>query len=76
MFQSLIHFKYAEQQQNCGFNVIQYAVSWLCISWHNISLLVFLQVLREALESNRDKLEQRVEEIIKVKNIKPQKDPL
>ncbi|TWW58754.1 ELMO domain-containing protein 2 [Takifugu flavidus] len=34
------------------------------------------KVLREALESNRDKLEQRVEEIIKVKNIKPQKDPL
>lgn len=50
---------------------------WLVDSLYpdTISSLV-LQVLREALESNRDKLEQRVEEIIKVKNIKPQKDPL
>lgn len=46
---------------------------WLVDSLYH---LLFLQVLREALESNRDTLEQRVEEIIKVKHIKPQKDPL
>lgn len=34
------------------------------------------KVVREALESNRDKLQQCVDEIMKAKNIKPQKDPL
>lgn len=41
-----------------------------------LKLALLFQVLREALESSRDKLEQHVEEIVKVKNIKPQKDPL
>lgn len=41
-----------------------------------LKLRLLFQVLREGLESSRDKLDQRVEEIMKVKNIKPQKDPL
>nr|XP_046272100.1 ELMO domain-containing protein 2 [Scatophagus argus] len=34
------------------------------------------KVLREALETTKDKLEQCVTQVMKVKNVKPQKDPL
>lgn len=34
------------------------------------------KVLRGALETDKEKLEQCVDQIIKVKNVKPQKDPL
>lgn len=38
--------------------------------------LFFLQqVLRAVLETNHEKLEQSVDQIMKVKNIKPEKDP-